>query len=126
METENIQNQTEVERQELEQFLEELVLHVERPEDIETLLEILKTLKDAESDAQHFSVHWSRVRPQLDRYDIFRMSRDRIVRIGFVRGAEYARRVLPGLQSLEGRIYFLHESGTAWRLVQTELPQLQH
>jgi hypothetical protein len=95
-------------------FLQDLVLQVDRPEEVDVLLEILNHLKDtnAETDRAR-ALRQVRTEMFLDRYDIFRMYPDRIVRIGFVKGAENAKRVLPGLNSFRGSVYFLHGSGGA-------------
>jgi len=109
---------TRIENRQLEEFLEELVLHIDRPEAIDVLLGILTELKRSSFETnQKQPGQGTPAGASPDRYDIFKMSPDRIVRIGFVRGAENAKRVLPGLHSLGGSLYFLHQSGAAWRLV---------
>lgn len=98
----------------LEEFLEDLISHEDRPQQVDVLLEILKELKDAGiKSARRRASPPARIDSRLDRYDIFKMYPDRIVRIGFVRGAENARRVLPSLNSVGDSFYFLHGSGNA-------------
>jgi len=98
----------------LEKFLQDLVLQVDQPGAVDALMEVLKELKNVNVVPVHKRVtkHASGDL-QLGRYDIFKMYPDRIVRIGFVRGAENAKRVLPSLNSIGDSVYFLHESGGA-------------
>lgn len=100
-------------RQALEEFLQELVLHVERPEDVDALLGVLRELRDTDVETPSLQTGLDedpRMAVLMDRYDIFKMHSDRVVRIGFVRGVENARRVRPGLNSMRDSVYFLHES----------------
>ena len=95
-------------REELGGFLQELVLNVERLEDAETLIGILKDLKDGGETAQTTASEAKDGRPDRRRYDIFKLCPDRIERIGFVRGADNAMRMLPHLNALGDALYFLH------------------
>lgn len=96
-------------RNELEAFLLELVLHVERPEEVDTVLGILRDLKDGTLEmAQESSPPAARAPSDSRRYDIFKLCPDRIERIGFVRGESNATRMLPHLNSLGDALYFLH------------------
>jgi len=98
-------------QQNLEKFLQDLILNVDRPEQVGLLLDILQEISHARSEPQQKHVSRpARAEPRLDRYDIFKMYPDRIVRIGFVKGVENARRVLPSLNSLGDSVYFLHDS----------------
>ena len=98
-------------QQNLEKFLQDLILNVDRPEQVGLLLDILQEISHARSEPQQkHASRPARGEPRLDRYDIFKMYPDRIVRIGFVKGVENARRVLPSLNSLGGSVYFLHDS----------------
>lgn len=98
-------------RQALEEFLQELVLQVDQPEAVDVLLGILRELKDNSVEPSHMGPsHIDRAEILLDRYDIFRMEADRIVRVGFVRGAENAKKVMPSLNSLGDDLYFLYET----------------
>ena len=98
-------------QQNLEQFLQDLILNVDRPEQIGLLLEILQEISHPRSETPHKRASQpARVETRSDRYDIFKMYPDRIVHIGFVKGAENARRVLPSLNSLGDSVYFLHDS----------------
>jgi hypothetical protein len=99
---------------ELEEFLRELVLHIEHPEDVDTLLGILKELEDANRNMAEKRGSQANGRSAVPgRYDIFKMSPERIVRVGFVRGAENAKMIVPCLNSLGDGVYFLHESDVA-------------
>jgi hypothetical protein len=109
---------TIVPNRKFEEFLQELILDIDRPEAIDLLLEILAELRKRSFGAKQTPQCRNTPRTASpDRYDIFRIYPDRVVRIGFVRGAENAKRVLPGLHALGGNLYFLHQSGAAWRLV---------
>ena len=88
-------------KEELGGFLQELVLNVERPEDAEALLGILKELGGGGETPRSAASDWRR-------YDIFKLSPERIERIGFVRGADSAMRMLPHLNALGDAVYFLH------------------
>jgi len=88
-------------RKELEEFLQELVLQVEKPEEADRLLGILKNLNDS-GEMPRGAAHDGR------RYDIFKLCPDRIERVGFVRGADNATRMLPHLNALGDAVYFLH------------------
>jgi hypothetical protein len=95
----------------LEQFIQDLILNVDRPEQVGLLLEILQEIHHSRTEpAQKRVSRPARVEARLGRYDIFKMYPDRIVRIGFVRGVENAKRVLPGLNSTGESVYFLHDS----------------
>jgi len=98
-------------RQMLEEFLQDLIVHSERPGEVDLLVELLEELRQAEREPQRQQTSASlRLGVRSDRYDIFKKYPDRVVRIGFVRGVENARRVLPGLNSRGGTTYFLHGS----------------
>jgi len=102
-------------RRELEEFLQELVLYVDSPEEVDALLGILREIKETNIETQQLeaaSTEVERMEVLLDRYDIFKVYPDRVVRIGFVRGIENASRVRPGLNSMRDSVYFLHESDT--------------
>jgi len=108
----------DIRNRKLEDFLQELILDIDRPEAIDLLLEILTELKKRSFGAKQTPRCRNTPRAASpDRYDIFRIYPDLVVRIGFVKGAENAKRVLPGLHALGGNLYFLHQSGAAWRLV---------
>ncbi|HXX45104.1 MAG TPA: hypothetical protein VEJ38_10260 [Candidatus Acidoferrales bacterium] len=97
--------------QNLEQFIQDLILNVDRPEQVGLLLEILQEIHHSKNEpAQKRVSRPARVEAHRDRYDIFKMYPDRIVRIGFVKGVENAKRVLPSLNSLGESVYFLHDS----------------
>jgi len=97
-------------RQNLEDFLQDLITHSDRPEQVDLLLEILNELHQEGSElTEQQASETTEVRVRFDRYDIFKMYPDRVVRIGFVRGMENAKRVLPGLNSLGGSVYFLSD-----------------
>ena len=95
-------------REELGRFLQELVLNVERPEDAEALLGILKDHRDDGQAARNASASILGDVSDPRRYDIFKLCPDRIERIGFVRGADNAMRMLPHLNALGDAVYFLH------------------
>jgi hypothetical protein len=97
----------------LEEFLQELVLHIERPEEVDTLRGILKDIKDPGVQTTQ-ACDWLECRANADssRYEIFRLCPNRIVRIGFVRGAENAKKVIPHLNALGNGLYFLHQSSS--------------
>ncbi len=96
----------------LEEFLEDLIVHSNRPDQVDFLLEILQQIRHAGGETVDECTPASqRAELRLDRYDIFKMCPDRIVRIGFVKGAENAKRVLPSLNALGGSLYFVYDSG---------------
>ena len=95
-------------REELGGFLQELVLNVERQEDAETLIGILKDLKDGSETVRDAAPGTQGATSDGRRYDIFKLCPDRIERIGFVRGADNAMRMLPHLNALGDAVYFLH------------------
>ena len=98
-------------RNELEEFLEELVLHVERLEDVDTLLEILRTLKyDRVERAREYRASADFRVEHLDRYDIFKIYPNQFERVAFVRGAENARKVMQHFNARGDAVYFLHQS----------------
>ena len=98
-------------QQNLEEFIHDLIVHVDRPDQIDLLLDILQELNHARSEPSPKRLSRpDRVEARLDRYDIFKMYPDRIVRIGFVKGVDNARKVLPSLNSLGESVYFLHDS----------------
>jgi hypothetical protein len=102
------------ERKELEEFLRELVLHVEHPEDVDTLLGILKELEDANLRmAERQGSRANRRSAVPGRYDIFKMSPELIVRVGFVKGAENAKMIMVCLNTLGDGVYFLRRSDVA-------------
>lgn len=95
----------------LEEFLQELVLHIESPEEVDTLRGILRDIRDSGVQTTQEG-DWLTCRADADssRYDIFRLCPNRIVRIGFVRGEENAKKVIPHLNALGNGLYFLHQS----------------
>jgi hypothetical protein len=98
-------------QQNLEEFIQDLIVHVDRPDQVDLLLDILQEINHAGSEPPQKRVSRpARVEARLDRYDIFKMYPDRIVRIGFVKGVDNARKVLPSLNSLGESVYFLHDS----------------
>jgi hypothetical protein len=97
-------------RSELEAFLEELVRHVERPEEVDAVLEILRDCKGGGvlETANESGPAAGRTTADSRRYDIFKLCPDRIERVGFVRGERNATRMLPHLNALGDALYFLH------------------
>jgi len=102
----------------LEEFLQEFVLQIDQPEQVDLLLEILKELRSITERSSAAPAQGRRqAEARADRYDILKMYPDRIARIGFVKGAENARRMLSSLPALGDSVYFLHESrGAAQRM----------
>jgi hypothetical protein len=103
----------------LEQFLEDLILHIDQPEQVDLLLEILKEIKSTTAGPARAGTQRSpQAEVRADRYDILKIYPHRIARLGFVKGAENARRVSPSLPALGDCVYFLHESrSAAWHFV---------
>jgi hypothetical protein len=98
-------------RESLRDFLEELVLLIEEPEQIELIIEILNEIKSMpDRPAAAGLQRYTNTEGRADRYDILKKYPHRIARIGFVKGEENARRVLPSLRSLGDSIYFLYVS----------------
>lgn len=98
-------------RNELEEFLTELVLHVENLEDVDTFLEVLKYLQDERVRRSRES--GNPVHPRAadsNRYDIFRISPDEVVRVAFVMGAENARKLVLDFHARGDGVYFYLEA----------------
>lgn len=96
-------------KQNLEEFLEDLITNSDRPDQVDLLVEILREIQQAGTELPEEAPARD-VRVRSDRYDIFKKYPDRVVRIGFVKGAENAKRVLPGLNSTGESVYFLRDS----------------
>lgn len=95
----------------LEEFLEELILQIDEPEQIDVLLDILKEIRSASARPAAAGIQrHAKGDARVERYDIVKKYPHRIARIGFVKGAENARRMLPGLRSLGSSVYFLHQA----------------
>lgn len=98
-------------RDELEEFLMELVLHVENPEDVDTFLEILKYLQDERVRRARESAIPAHPRvTDSSRYDIFKISPDEVARVAFVRGAENARKVVLEFHARGDGVYFSRQA----------------
>lgn len=97
----------------LEGFLQDLILHIDRQEDVEILIEVLETMKRRSQKARRDQRITSALNGKCaGRFDIFKMDSDRIARIGFVKGADNAKMILPGLNSIGITIYFLNDANT--------------
>jgi len=98
-------------RNELEEFLTELVLHVENLEDLDTFLEVLKYLQDERVRRARESGNPAHPRvADSCRYDIFRISADEVARVAFVRGAENARKLVLDFHARGDGVYFFREA----------------
>jgi hypothetical protein len=98
----------------LEEFLEDLLLHSNRPEQIDLLLEVLRDVQ--QSNRQALQAESLRSVPPDEsggRFDVFKISEDGILRIGFVRGIDNAKKILPGLNSVRNGTYFLYDASSS-------------
>jgi hypothetical protein len=98
----------------LEEFLEDLLLHSNRPEQIDLLLEVLRDVQ--QSNKQSIQAQGLQSVPQDEsggRFDVFKISEDGILRIGFVRGIDNAKKILPGLNSARTGAYFLYDTSSS-------------
>lgn len=104
----------------LEDFLEELILEVDKPEQIDLILDILKEIRSVPDRPAAAGIERNATKEaRAERYDILKTYPDRIARIGFVKGAENARRVLRELRSLGASVYFLHQERSSVRHLTT-------
>lgn len=95
----------------LEGFLEELALHVERLEDVDAVLEILRSLRHQRIEsARESRASTDSGVEQLDRYDIFKIYANQLERVAFVKGAENAKKVLLHFNARGDAVYFLRQS----------------
>ena len=80
-------------RDSLEEFLQEFVLQIDQPEQVDLLLEILKELRSITERSSAAPAQGRRqAEAPADRYDILKMYPDRIARIGSHRGYRAVQR----------------------------------
>jgi hypothetical protein len=97
----------------LEEFLEDLLLHSNRPEQIDLLLELLRDVQQSNRQAVQGAGLQSVSRDESSRFDVFKISEDGILRIGFVKGIDNAKKILPGLNSVRNGAYFLYDTSSS-------------
>jgi hypothetical protein len=95
----------------LEQFLEELILQSNRPDEIDSLFEALQSVQ--KSSAKFATIDDANYDPSdgvEGRFDFFKICPDGILRIGYVRGVENAKKILPNLNSQKDGLYFVYDT----------------
>lgn len=97
-------------RKMLEEYLQDLLFGARRKEDLEVLVELLLTLQETDTPKSRKATARTAAKTQLDfRRHLYKMSPDGILWIGFVKGMEESREILPGLNCEQGSFYFLYD-----------------
>ncbi len=99
-------------RKAMEHFLQDLILQSQDPLEIATIVEWLDELQ--KSDSQN-----NAVQPLYEnagdagRFDVFKVNAGGIARIGFVRGADNARKIVNDLNAGCDGDYFLYDADSS-------------
>jgi hypothetical protein len=97
-------------RKMLEEYLQDLLFGARRKEDLEVLVELLLTLQETGTPKTRESSARTAANNQVNfRCHLYKMSPDGILWIGFVKGMEKSKEILPGLSCEQGSLYFLYD-----------------
>jgi hypothetical protein len=97
--------------EELEEFLQDLLLHATRPEEIDSLLQLLRTVQRSRTEAALEPLPQDVPQDEIGgRFDVFKINAAGILRIGFVRGIDNAKKILPSLNAVKDGVYFLYDA----------------
>ena len=95
----------------LEEFLEDLLLQSNSPEQIDLLLELLREVQQSHKRSVQTKTLLSVLQDEnAGRFGVFEIAEGGILTIGFVTEVGNPRKILPGLYSVRNRAYFLYDT----------------
>jgi hypothetical protein len=99
-------------RKAMEHFLQDLILESKNPEEIATLFEWLEEVQRSDPK-NNVARTLQEEADNAGRFDVFKVSAGGVFRIGFVRGADNAKKILSGLNAERNGDYFLYDADSS-------------
>ena len=97
----------------LEEFLEDLLPWIDRKQDFDVIIEVLRSMQKTDSlpVRDDMPAQFRKI-DDACRFEIFKMQPEGIVWIGYIEGFENAREILSSLNAVKSGVCFLYDNRT--------------